>query len=105
MTNFEDIKSMSLEAFAKWLDKHGQFDNSPWMTWFDENYCNKCESIECHYAECEEKLGIEPLYNSAIKCAWCELENKCKYFPDIDWVPDNIDIIKMWLNEQKKEGE
>ena len=41
----------------------------------------------CHHVDSEYKFP----------CYWCELENKCKYFLDLDEVPDNKMIIKMWL--------
>lgn len=96
MTRFEEFKHMDIDTLAKWIDKNGQFDGSPWMKWFDENYCKKCEPIECSYAECE-KLGIKPFYKSSLKCAYCELEGYCKFFPDLDYIPDNEDVVKMWL--------
>lgn len=87
MTNFENIKAMSVEELASWLDKHGRFDNSPWIAWFDTLYCGNCEPIICHYPESKREFS----------CSYCELEGQCKFFPDMDHVPDNEDIIKMWL--------
>jgi hypothetical protein len=82
---------MTIDALAEWLDKYGQFDSSPWMNWFTENYCNKCESIECHYPDSEYKFH----------CSWCELnDNKCKFFPDADEAPNNKKIIKLWLESE-----
>ena len=34
-TKFDIFKSMTLEQFAEWFDKYGQFDGSRWMSWFD----------------------------------------------------------------------
>lgn len=87
MTHFEQFKNMSIDELAAWLDKHGEFDGSPWNTWWDQNYCSKCEPIECYLQE----------YFRPIHCSWCELEHKCKFFPDIDGIPGNNDVIKMWL--------
>ena len=96
MTNFEKIKNMSLDEFAEWVDEHGMFDNTPWMKWFNENYCDKCESIFVKAEEAEKVLGIKPFYNEEYECAYCEVyENCCKFFPDK--CPSNKDIIKMWL--------
>ncbi len=103
MTNLEKIKNMSIDELAEWLDKNGMFDNSPWMNLFNEKYCAKCESIKCKYADAEEKLGITPFsYSGEIECAYCELENKCRFFPELDDVPDNKEMIKMWLEEEVK---
>ena len=40
MTNFQHLQSISIDELAKWLDEYGQFDNSPWSTWFAEKYCD-----------------------------------------------------------------
>jgi hypothetical protein len=91
MTVFDNMRSKSIDEFTEWLDKYGQFDNSPWMKWFNEKYCSNCEPIMCH---CEGSEAEFP-------CGWCELnDNKCKFFPDMDHSPDNRDIIKMWLESE-----
>ena len=90
MTGFEKFKSMNEEELASWIDKYGQFDNSPWMTWFDKLYCSNCESIICHYKDSSREFP----------CAWCELEHKCKFFPEMKETPDNKDMIKMWLQTE-----
>ena len=43
MTNYEKLTKMTIKQLANWLDKYGKFDCSPWMTWFDINYCQKCD--------------------------------------------------------------
>ena len=99
MNNFDKLKNMDIESFAKWLDEHGQFDGSPWMDFFNENYCKKCESIKVKSGISEKKLGLSPLkYGGTVECAWCELHGKCKHFKKLKEVPSNIDIIKMWLS-------
>ncbi len=106
MNNFNFLQSLSLDELATWLDKYGQFDDSPWMSWFNENYCDKCESIECSYTE--YGAHIENPYNRRItfECSYCELENKCKFFLEFDDILDNKDIIKLWLNsEYNKESD
>ena len=90
MNNFERLKSMSVEELSKWIDTHGQFDNSPWITWFDQKYCKNCEDIMCKY----EDGGRE------FPCSYCELNGNCKFFPDLDEVLDNKKIIKMWLETE-----
>ena len=102
ITWFEKIRSMDIDELAEWLDENGQFDGSPWMKWWDENYCQKCDPIECHYTETKEKLGFEPFYERSIECAWCELEHKCKFFPEMKDVPDSNEIVKMWLESEIK---
>ena len=88
MNNFEKLQSMSVDELSKWLDKNVQFESTPWMQWWDELYCSKCESIMCHYDD-------NPLEFPA---SWCELhDNKCKFFPNMKEAPDCKEIIKMWL--------
>ena len=92
MTNFDFIKNMSIDELTDWLDKYGQFDVSPWMDWFNDNYCSKCEV--------DEKDVLWPGYT--MDCAYCELEGKCKYLTQLDNIPDNKDVIKMWLMQEHK---
>lgn len=99
-TRYNQFKSMSLEELAKWLDNHGQHDGSPWMSWFDENYCSKCESIKIKKENSKSVLGFELTFCDETACSYCELYKKCKYFQDKDETPNNADIIKMWLEEQ-----
>lgn len=100
MNNFEKIKQMSLEEFAEWLHEHGMVDNTPWMNWFNENYCEKCESIIVKSEDAEEVLGFKPFYDEECECAYCEVYDKCKYFPDLEETPSMKDIIKMWLEAE-----
>ncbi len=93
MNNFEKLKSMTVSELADWLDKYGQFEGSPWIEWFDKNYCKKCEPIKC---KVDEKNAFFP--GHTVDCAYCELEHKCKYFPELKEVPDDKTIIEMWLN-------
>ena len=87
MTNFENLRQMSVEQLAEWLDKNGQFDTALWTIWFDQKYCKNCESIMCHY---EDSTFEFP-------CAWCELNDGCKFFPEMHEAPNNKEIIKLWL--------
>lgn len=103
MTQFDKLKLMNTDEFAEWLDENGMFDGSPWMNWFDKNYCQKCESIKCKYTDAVEKLDIFPFNDNSIECAYCELEHKCKYFPDMEEVPDMKYIIKLWLNSEEED--
>lgn len=95
MTQFEKFKTMSLEEMVEWLDEYAIFDDSPWMEFWDSRYCNNCP-VETMYA---------PDYGREMKFAWCELHDKCKFFPDMPDVPDNKDIIRMWLERELDETE
>ena len=97
MTNLDNLKSLSVDSFAEWLDTYGQHDSSPWSTWFNEHYCSKCEPVTCSADIAREKLGLTPWYGHDVTCGWCELHAKCKFFPDYDGIPSNKDTIKLWL--------
>lgn len=92
MNNFEKLQSMSADDLAAWLDEHLMFDDSPHMQWFVANYCDKCDPIE---EQCESYFGTH-------KCgfAHCELKHKCRYFPNMKDVPDNLETIKLWLESE-----
>lgn len=101
VTNFENLKKMSLEDLAEWLDENGVFDGSPWSEFFNKEYCEKCEAIKCNYVDAKETLGIQLFsYGDSIECAHCEIYGKCKFFPEFDDVPDNKTVIKLWLEEE-----
>lgn len=92
MNIFERVKLMNIDEFAEWLDKHTEYDYSTWMLWFDENYCSKCESV-CEYI---------PAFQRVAECCWCELHNKCKFFEDVDGIPDIKHTIKLWLENAEE---
>lgn len=98
MNNFEKIKSMSLEDFADWLYEHGMVDNTPWMNWFNKNYCDKCESIIVKAEDAESILSLKPFYDEEYECAYCEVYDHCKFFSDRE-SPAVKEIIKMWLED------
>lgn len=90
MTKYEQLVSSSLEGLADWLDMYGQFEGSPWMTWFNNKYCENCEPIKCKYPEGTHEFN----------CSYCESEGKCKFFLDMEETPSNRDIIELWLREE-----
>ena len=102
MTNFKHIQSMTVDELAKWLDKYGQFDQSPWANWFNNQYCKNCEPIKLNYEDSKNKLNIEPLSYLTIECAFCECNDHCRFFPEIDGIPSNLETIKMWFIEEAK---
>ena len=95
MTNFEQLQSMSQNELAKWLDKHLHFEDAPHMIWFGKKYCDKCDRIE---------FRIEHGYGTYKQTfAYCEREHKCRFFPDMNEVPDNLETLKLWLNTEAEE--
>jgi len=95
MTNFERIKSMTIDEMAEWLDKNLVFDGSEAMTRFNERYCSKCEPI----------VGKPESFNKEVEYCYCELEDKCKFFPNEDGSPSFAFICKLWLMEEEKKKE
>lgn len=86
MNNFDIFKMKNLDELADWLDKHGAYDNSIWGDWFDKNYCSKCEPV------------VTDEFTN--EYAWCELNGKCKYFQELDMIPSNKQVVKMWLETE-----
>lgn len=89
MTVFENLKTKNVDEIAEWLDKHCASDQAPWWNFFDNTYCNKCEPEIGHMTAFGKELECE--------CSWCELNGKCRFFKEMDEVPDGKQIIKMWL--------
>lgn len=85
MNVFELLKSKNIEELTEWFDEIG-IDFSPWVSWWDKNYCNKCDAV--YYDGDRSEYG------------WCEVNGKCKYFQDMNDIPSNKQIIKMWLESE-----
>lgn len=100
MTNYENFILMSIEQLAQWINTNGQFDGSPWMKWFDENYCSKCESVTIKKADAKDVLGFELMFCNETTCSYCEVHKKCKFFPEFNEAPNLVEIIEMWLKEK-----
>lgn len=96
MTVFESIKTKSVEELANWIYRHDLFliDETPWIKWFDEKYCYNCQP---------EKVVVPEDNNRKMLLSWCEIHGKCKYFQDMNDIPDNKQIIKMWLESEANE--
>ena len=92
MKIFEKIQSKDIDELARWLDVNATFDNTPWIEFFDTKYCKNCEpeivKKDCNDYHCDMKFG------------WCELHDKCRYFQELDEAPDNVQMIKMWLESE-----
>ena len=86
------FESLSIDEFVDWLDEHCTLENSPWIDWFDKIYCKNCEPA----------IDFLPFYNKEMECSFCELYGKCRFFQDMDDIPDNKQIIKMWLLSDSK---
>lgn len=84
------IKSFTTDEMADFLDKYTAMGDTPWEDWFDENYCNKCMP----------EISPDSYYCGYVDCAYCELHNNCKYFPEMNETPSYKQVIKMWLETE-----
>jgi hypothetical protein len=105
MTIFESINSKNIDEFAKWLDKYGAYEDLSWMKWWNENYCQKCEMVTIPREEYARIVGWKLCsdYHGNIDCGYCEVNGRCRYFEDMDEVPDSIEIIKLWLETEAED--
>lgn len=94
-TVFDRFKSMNIDELSEWLDEYGMFDGSPWIEWFDKSYCQKCDSVIGYYSS---ELENEP--RKGHEFAYCELNGYCRFFNEMNAIPDNKQIIKMWLESE-----
>ena len=84
-----------------WIDINGQHDDSAWMNWFSNKYCDKCENEIVSREDSLEKLGFELMYVSSTECSYCEVYKECRFFKGKN--PSTLEIIEMWLNEEVEE--
>lgn len=91
MTNFEKLKSMNEEEISEFLDNIG-IDDNPWIAWFNKRYCENCETIR-RYARYPD------IYYDL---TYCEVNGNCKYFQDKDDIPNNKEMIELWLESEDK---
>lgn len=89
MTVFDNITNKNIDELAEWLSEHCNFDSAPWWKYFDENYCNRCEAEVV-----VDDDGYEKDYG------YCELHNNCRFFKEMEFIPDNKQTIKMWLESE-----
>lgn len=85
MNKFDEIKSKNIDELVDWIDENFAFDSAPYMYWYDDKYCKKCEPVEI---------------SDSNECAWCELNGKCKFFQDMSEIPSPKQTIKMWLKSE-----
>lgn len=90
MTVLEIFQSKRIDELVEWFDESIVCDGSPWIEWFDTKYCK----------DCEPEIGYISYLNKEAECNWCELHGKCKYFKDLNSVPDNKQTIKLWLESE-----
>lgn len=77
LTNYERIKNFSVEELANWLDEYGILDGSPWMNWFNDNYCNRCEPLNLNkFLKSDALSPIKSLHRATIDQAILQKEAK-----------------------------
>lgn len=84
MKVFDALNSKNVDELAKWFNDNFNLDYAPWVNWWDKNHCDKCESIFKDYME----------------WAWCEINGKCKFYKELDSIPNNEQMIKLWLESE-----
>lgn len=89
MNNYTRIVNKSVGELTEWLDKYGSLEETPWIKWFSNKYCEKCLVEEIRFSESDKRTP----------CSWCEIHHKCRFFQDKEEIPDNKEIILMWLME------
>ena len=94
MKIFDSIINKNIDELAEWLDEHCDFDGALWWKWCDKNYCGECEPIE---SESTNVFGY-PIG----ECAYCEINGNCRFFKEMEEIPNSKQIIKMWLESESE---
>ena len=91
MTVFENVqnKSKNIDELVDWLYEIGN-DYSLWFQWWDSKYCGNCIA----------EIKYNPEIGRELPHGWCELHQNCRYFLELDEIPDTKQIIKMWLESE-----
>ena len=94
MNNYQNLKSLSLEELAVYIEEQYHKDDFPWDEWFNRKYCMNCPVII--------KKVDSILYPGKVnrEFAYCEVNDKCRYFPDAGSILSQQEIIKLWLQEE-----
>ena len=95
---FEKIqKDMTVQELAKFLDSVHDYDSSPWISYFQKEFCDKCEPI---IATAPGSWSFEP--EKEYEFAPCELinedgthNNPCGYANC-----KTVELVKLWLNSE-----
>ena len=90
MIMFEKIKTTNIDELVEMLDKYSLNEHSPWFEWWDRKYCDNCIA----------EIAYNPEIGRDLPHGWCELHQNCRYFPELDDIPNSKQIIKMWLESE-----
>lgn len=97
----ESVKD--IDSLSSLLGTLANGDVPPWTDWFDKKYCKNCPVVSCSDSVSKQILGIDSYYGGTVECAYCELEFKCRFFPELNRTPTETDVIKLWLAEDKND--
>ena len=97
MNNLKKLQSMNIDQLVDWLDENGHH-NAIWWKWFEGKYCDNCDTITTLISDCDGEETSRPFV-----CFYCEENDKCSFFPDMDNVPDSKETIKLWLEAEAEE--
>ena len=95
MNNLKKLQSMNIDQLIDFLNTNGHH-NAVWWEWFEEKYCNEC-APEIGYIN---DVDGEHTWQIGCMCSYCETHANCRFFPDMDDVPDNKETIKLWLESE-----
>ena len=87
MTVFEQIKNMDIDEFTAWITVNWLYSGDLVIDWWDKTYCRKCKP---------EKITF-PNIDHEYECSYCGEYDKCRYFTELDKMPDDLMRVKLWL--------
>lgn len=90
MTVFDQIRKMNIDEFAEWFNDHCSHDTDPCVEWWNNTYCKNCNP----------ELGTIEGTQTPLEFAWCELHKKCRFFPNMECIPDSLEMTKIWLKSK-----
>ncbi len=92
MRLYEKLLGLSIEEFAQEIESWSDCEVEPWHDWFESEYCEHCAPVYAQY----------PLDHVTHACAYCELNDKCRHFPEMNHIPTGAEIVEMWLEQEVK---
>lgn len=90
LTNYESIRQKSIHEMEEWLHKYGEYEGTPWQKWWKENHCDKCETVTETCVDSGKEYDF----------CYCDLERKCRFYPEMEEEPSLKQVIRMWLEAE-----
>lgn len=100
MNNLKKLQTMNIDQLAEFLDANGHHD-AIWWWWFEEKFCEKCETTMTTkpYIDNDGK----PWHHACIT-AYCEENGRCRFFKELDGLPDGKETIRIWLESEAEDN-